>query len=252
MFELDMNAIRRTAAIHSPNVANPANRLISSEGLANRWLMAANAVANSAQISQQQPKLATLAGLAISQHWLTESQISQQPDPISQQQPELAKLATLAISHDLLTTRLIAAAKPPHTPLAPDPGKANLLALVIALCDRTGVSDKARTQWLQDAEDTPPELRGDLYAHLHEQLPPALPAPPKLQTAPPPAPAPMPWLSVHQPWRTADRLYEAHHWQCPVCCAAARCRYTERCVEGQRLHDAYTLTSSAALNESNP
>ena len=70
--------------------------------------------------------------------------------------------------------------------------------------------------------------------------------------ASPPPPAPMPWLSVHQPWRTADRLYEAHHWQCPVCCAAARCRYTERCVEGQRLHDAYTLASSAALNESNP
>ena len=72
----------------------------------------------------------------------------------------------------------------------------------------------------------------------------AAPPPP-----PPPPPAPLPWLSVHQPWRAADRLYEAHHWQCPVCCAAARCRYTERCVEGQRLHDAYTLASSAALNE---
>ena len=65
-------------------------------------------------------------------------------------------------------------------------------------------------------------------------------------------PAPMPWLSVHQPWRTADRLYEAHHWQCPACRAAARGRCTERCPEGQRLHDAYTLASSAALNESNP
>ena len=70
--------------------------------------------------------------------------------------------------------------------------------------------------------------------------------------APAPPPAPMPWLSVHQPWRAADRLYEAHHWQCPACRAAARGRYTERCVEGQRLHDAYTLASSAALNESNP
>lgn len=64
--------------------------------------------------------------------------------------------------------------------------------------------------------------------------------------ASPPPPAPMPWLSVHQPWRTADRLYEAHRWQCPACRAAARGRCTERCVEGQRLHDAYTRASTAA------
>ena len=64
--------------------------------------------------------------------------------------------------------------------------------------------------------------------------------------ASPPPPAPMPWLSVHQPWRAADRLYEAHHWQCPACRAAARGRCTERCPEGQRLHDAYTRASTAA------
>ena len=64
--------------------------------------------------------------------------------------------------------------------------------------------------------------------------------------ASPPPQASMPWLSVHQPWRTADRLYEAHHWQCPACRAAARGRCTERCPEGQRLHDDYTRASTAA------
>ncbi len=149
MFDLDMTAIRRTAAIHSPNVANPANRLIASEGLANRWLMAANAVANSAQISQQQPELATLAKLAISQHRLTESQISQQPDPISQQQPELATLAGLAISHDLLTTRLIAAA--------------------MRRCDQFNDSPEARQDMREQVLEVPPHQRQDWLDYFNQQ-----------------------------------------------------------------------------------
>ena len=66
-----------------------------------------------------------------------------------------------------------------------------------------------------------------------------------------PPPPPLPWLHMDQPWRAADRLYEQHHWQCTTCRAAAR-GHAPRCPEGQRLHDAYTLASSAALNESNP
>ena len=127
--------------------------------------------------------------------------------------------------------------------LATDPGKRALLALVATYCDRTGASDKARAQWMQDVEDTPPELRGDLYAHLREQLPPAPPAPPTAASTRPPAPAkPLPHFHLDQPWRVADRLYQNHHWQCPACMAAARAApgTADRCAEGQLLHDAYT------------
>ena len=128
----------------------------------------------------------------------------------------------------------------PKKALAIDPGKRALLVLATTYCDRTGVSDKARAQWMQDVEDTPPELRGDLYQHLREQLPPAPPAPPKPHPAP--APKPMGWLHMEQPWRAADRLYQNHHWQCPACMAAARAApgVMARCAEGQLLHDAYT------------
>ena len=69
------------------------------------------------------------------------------------------------------------------------------------------------------------------------------PAPTAPQTASPaclPALAkPMGWLDVSQPWRIADRAYQRHHWKCSVCKAAAR-GHSERCTEGQRLHDEYT------------
>ena len=127
--------------------------------------------------------------------------------------------------------------------LATDPGKRALLALVATYCDRTGASDKARAQWMQDVESTPAELRGDLYQHLREQLPPAPPAPPKPHPAP--APKPMGWLHMEQPWRAAGRAYERHHWQCSVCKAAAR-GHSERCTEGQRLHNDYRAQAAAA------
>ena len=124
--------------------------------------------------------------------------------------------------------------------LATDPGKRALLALVTVFCDRTGVSDKARAQWVDDVESTPAGMRADLYAHLREQLPPAPPAPPKPHPAP--APKPMGWLHMEQPWRAADRLYQAHHWQCTVCKAAARAApgTADRCAAGQHLHDNCT------------
>ena len=130
--------------------------------------------------------------------------------------------------------------------LATDPGKRALLALVATYCDRTAASDKARAQWAQDVEDTPPELRGDLYQHLREQLPTAPPAPPAPHPAP--APKPMGWLHMEQPWRAADRLYQNHHWQCPECKAAARAApgTAERCTEGQRLHNDYRAQAAAA------
>ena len=124
--------------------------------------------------------------------------------------------------------------------LATDPGKRALLALVATYCDRTGAGDKARAQWVDDVESTPNELRADLYAHLREQLP---PAPPAASPARPPAPAkPLPHFHLDQPWRVADRLYQAHHWQCTVCKAAARAApgTADRCIEGQRRHDEYT------------
>ena len=128
----------------------------------------------------------------------------------------------------------------PKKALAIDPGARALLALVTAYCDRTAASDKARAQWAQDVEDTPPELRGDLYQHLREQLPTAPPAPPAPHPAP--APKPMGWLHMEQPWRAADRLYQNHHWQCTVCKAAARAApgTADRCAAGQHLHDNCT------------
>lgn len=132
-----------------------------------------------------------------------------------------------------LTTPAPAQAKPPAP--APDPGHAALLALAMAYCDRTGASDKARSDWARDVQDTPPVLRGDLYAHLREQLPPVQPRP---VPAPAPAPAkPATWLDVAQPWRVADAAYLAHWGQCPACQSATR--HGERCPTGQQLHDAY-------------
>ena len=130
-----------------------------------------------------------------------------------------------------------AQAKPPAPAPAPDPGHAALLALAMAYCDRTCASDKARSDWARDVQDTPPELRGDLYAHLREQLPPVQPRP-----VPAPAPAPAPakpatWLDVAQPWRVADAAYLAHWGQCRACHSATR--HGERCPTGQQLHDAY-------------
>ena len=133
--------------------------------------------------------------------------------------------------------------------LATDPGKRALLALVTVFCDRTGVSDKARAQWAQDVEDTPPELRGDLYQHLREQLPTALPAPPAASPARPPAPAkPLPHFHLDQQWRVADWLYQAHHWRCATCMAAARAApgTADRCATGQHLHNDCTAQAATA------
>lgn len=81
MFELDMGAIRRTAGL-SETLANPANP-------ANTGLQAYEEVANG---------------------WLT---LANSEPAISQEPPKLARLAKLAISHEsaeLLTARVIAAA----------------------------------------------------------------------------------------------------------------------------------------------
>ena len=134
----------------------------------------------------------------------------------------------------------------PKKPLALDPGARALLAMAMAFCDRTAASDKARAQWVDDVESTPPELRGDLYAHLREQLPPAPPAPPTASPARPPAPAkPMGWLDMAQPWRAADRRCQRHYWKCSVCKAAAR-GHSERCAEGRRLHDECAAQAATA------
>ena len=167
-----------------------------------------------------------------------------QPSPEAAPAPPKAVSQWCDVGQPLRTSEAIDQVQPtPKKALAIDPGKRALLALVATYCDRTGVSDKARAQWVDDVESTPNELRGDLYAHLREQLPPTPPAPPTAASTRPPAPAkPMGWLHLGQPWRAADRLYQNHHWQCPECKVAARAApgTAERCTEGQRLHDAYT------------
>ena len=50
----------------------------------------------------------------------------------------------------------------PKKPLALDPGARALLVLVMAYCDRTAASDKARQDWQRDVADTPAGMRGDL------------------------------------------------------------------------------------------
>ena len=137
----------------------------------------------------------------------------------------------------------------PKKALATDPGKRALLALVMAYCDRTGASDKARAQWVDDVEGTPPELRGDLYQHLRGQMPPTPPAPPTAASTRPPAPAkPMGWLDMAQPWRIADRAYERHHWRCATCMAAASAApgVMARCAAGERLHSDYRAQAATA------
>ena len=124
-------------------------------------------------------------------------------------------------------------------PPAPDPGPARLLALAMALCDRTGASEKERQDWHADIEQTPPGLRGGLYAHLLGQLPPAPKAMPPAVVAPPDPAKPLPKFHVAQPWNKADKAYQAHHWNCPTCKAAARSGHSDRCATGQQLHDLY-------------
>ena len=231
-------------------------RAAAKNTLATPWLMAK--VANVAKVAKEsgpnQPKppetLATLAGLAtlaISQQRLkTFQEATAEP---AQPSTEAAPAPQKAVSHwcDVGQPRHASEAidQAPPTPkkaLAIDPGKRALLALVNAYCDRTAASDKARAQWVDDVESTPNELRADLYAHLREQLPPAPPAPPTAASTRPPAPAPMGWLHLDQPWRVAGRLHQNHHWSCAACMAAARAApgTADRCAEGQRLHDEYT------------
>ena len=85
-----------------------------------------------------------------------------------------AQRAAITANKAALIVFLQAIDQVPPTPkkaLATDPGKRALLALVTAFCDRTGAGDKARAQWVDDVESTPPELRGDLYQHMRGQLP---------------------------------------------------------------------------------
>ncbi len=84
-----------------------------------------------------------------------------------------AQRAAIVANKAALIAFLQAIDQVPPTPkkaLATDPGKRALLALAMAFCDRTGAGDKARQDWQRDVADTPPELRGDLCAHLRAQL----------------------------------------------------------------------------------
>lgn len=123
------------------------------------------------------------------------------------------------------------ATAPDWTPPAPlpDSGMARLLALAIALCDRTGASEKTRQDWRADIEQAASEHRGHLLALLQGLMPKAMP--PAVVAAPsPPAPAPT--------WRDADHADQSHYWACK------QCRTGAKCPKGQRLSDAYIEAAS--------
>ena len=251
VFELDLGAIRSAAAKRESNhwlMANPAN-------VAN---LANENQPNSPKSPEALAKLAGLATLAISHGLETPSKPLESVATVA----SVASVATVASSQRLETAandpahnlqkpeaehqpatlaqatvpEAGAQTRPPPTPPAYDPGHAALLALAMAYCDRTGVSDKARRDWQRDITDTPPELRADLYQHLRAQLPQAPPRP--APAAAPRPPVPVSWSDLHQPWRAADAAYLAHWGQCPACKAAAT-GHTDRCDTGQHLHHAY-------------
>ena len=185
VFDLDLGAIRSIAQKH---VATPG------------YVATAATLATTATKSAQSVAVVATVATVASSHGLE----------ITPKTPEsvatVATVATVASSHGLATH--------PQAP-APDPGHDALLTLAMTYCDRTGASDKARAQWQQDIADTTPKLRGDLYAHLRAQLP---PAPPRPAPAPAPTPpAPRCWLHLDSSWRELDRQYICHHWQCPSC-----------------------------------
>lgn len=111
------------------------------------------------------------------------------------------------------------------------------MALAMAYCHQIGASDKARKDWRADIEATPPELWGDMGSYLRENLPRKLPPPPLV-----PAPKPMPFFSVSQPWRISDRDYQNHHWGCGICSNI----HTKRCEEGERLYSLYKRATQEA------
>ncbi|MBX9936536.1 MAG: hypothetical protein K2Y10_08070 [Burkholderiaceae bacterium] len=57
---------------------------------------------------------------------------------------------------------------------------------------------------------------------------------------------PLPKLHSAQSWNVADRAYQAHHWNCTTCKAAARSGHSERCVQGQHLYATYEQAFEAA------
>lgn len=112
-----------------------------------------------------------------------------------------------------------------------DPAIARLLALAMALCDRTGASERAREGWRADIEQAAPEHRADLLALVLHLMP-----KPKAMPAMEPEPAPAP----AQTWRQHDKADQAHYWACVQCRAVVVQRQPgDRCPEGQRLSDAY-------------
>lgn len=133
------------------------------------------------------------------------------------------------------------ATAPDWAPPAPllDPGMARLLALAMALCDRTSASDKARQDWRADIEQAAPEHRGHLLALVQGLMREAR-SPAVVSPAATPSPAkPLPKFHVAQPWNVADKTYQAHHWSCTACRTAARSGHSDRCATGQHLHQLY-------------
>jgi len=188
-------------------------------------------------------------------HWLMANaanvaNLANENQPDNPKSPEklatLAGLATLAISHGLATGKKPA---PDWTPPAPppDPGPAHLLALAMALCDRTGATEQECADWRADIEQAAPEHRGHLLALVHSLMPKPPPIAMEIVEIDAPAPKPLPLFHVAQPWNVADKAYQAHHWSCTTCKAAARSGgSSQRCTVGQHLHQLYEQAFEAA------
>ncbi|MFC4788676.1 MULTISPECIES: hypothetical protein [Giesbergeria] len=121
---------------------------------------------------------------------------------------------------------------------------AQLLALAMAYCDRTGASDKARADWRSDIQATSPGQREGLAAYLRGPLAKLVPTAPASTTWRKAA-KPLPKFHRAQPWKAIDRAFQAHYWQCPDCKVAGRTG-GPLCPQGQPLKDAVDQAFDAA------
>ena len=55
---------------------------------------------------------------------------------------------------------------------------------------------------------------------------------------------PLPPFHIAQPWREADKAYQAHYWNCAVCKAGGRTR-GPLCPTGAELHQQYEQAAMA-------
>jgi len=120
----------------------------------------------------------------------------------------------------------------------------------MALCDRIEASEQERADWQADIEQAAPEHRGHLLELVQRLMPKPPPIAVEIVEIAVPPPKPLPRFHVAQPWNEADRAYQAHHWNCDACKAAARSGHSDRCATGQHLYGIYEQSAPRATKES--